>query len=450
MKRILVVDDDDAVQRTLERQLRSLGREVVQALDAEHALRLLDEQTVDLVLTDVRMPGPDGMELCRRIQSGWPELPVLIMTGFGTLDAAIQAIRAGAWDFLRKPFGVGELELALDRAKRDRSMRAELTRLRRVTRGERGPAGLVGASPPMQELFDRIERAGPSQVNVLILGPSGAGKERVARGLHQASPRAGRPFVAVNCAALPENLVESELFGHAEGAFTGAERARAGLFRAADGGTLFLDEVGELTLPAQARMLRAIEERRIRPVGQEQEIPVDVRLVAATNVDLRAAVEEKRFREDLYYRLRVVTMVVPPLAERGEDVLLLAAEFLDAIQERTGTSLSWDGRFEAALLRWSWPGNVRELRNALEGAAALAPDGVLLPEHLPAELRAGDAPSLSEEGRALALPPLAEVERRHVLKVLRATEGNRSKAARILGIDRKTLLARLKRYGMQE
>ena len=448
MATVLLVDDEAPMRRAVARQLDSLGHTAVQAADARQALELVDTRSFDVVLTDVRMPGTDGIGLCEALQLQLTDVPVVVMTGFGTLDMAIAAMRVGAWDFLRKPFPTEALGLSLHRALEHRRVRQELRLLRRVTESERGPGGLVGQSPSMRTLFERIERVGPTNVTVLVLGPSGVGKERVARSVHLQSPRKNAPFVAINCGAIPEALVESELFGHVAGAYTGAERPRPGVFRAAHGGTLFLDEVGELSLPAQARLLRVLEERKVRPVGQDTEESVDVRVIAATNVDLAAAIRDGRFREDLFYRLGVLTLTVPRLQDRPEDILLLASEVLDEQAQALGRPLELDDAFEAALLQWPWPGNVRELKNTLEAASVLSADGVLRFEHLPARMQGaatGGVPPAAPEG----FPSLDEIERRHILRVLRATDGNRSRAARILGIDRKTLLTRLRRYDIQ-
>lgn len=446
MSRILVVDDDEGMRGILLRQLRVLGHQATAVPGGNEALEALRSGTFGVVITDVRMPGIDGMQLCQRVQVEHPDVPVIVITGFGSMEMAVSAMRVGAWDFLRKPFDQEELELALDRALSHRRLQSEVQQLRRVTRGENGPGGLIGASPKMQALFDTIGRVGATNATVLIQGQSGVGKERVARALHSCSARSGRPMVAVSCAVLPEDRVDSELFGHDKGV-GGVDREREGLFRAADRGTLFLDEVAELPAASQARLLRVIEERRVRPVGRDREVPVDVRLIAATNVDLQERVAEGRFRKDLYYRLAVLELAVPPLAERGDDVLLLGAHFLSEQSRTLGRELSWDDGFEDALLRWMWPGNVRELRNVIEAAAALSPDGVLTAGQLPPAMaegwpRAVAVPTAEES----VPPPLSEVERRHVLRVMRFTEGNRSQAARILGIDRKTLLSRLKRY----
>jgi DNA-binding NtrC family response regulator len=450
MAHVLIVDDDRGMHRTLTRQLKGLGHTAESANDADSAIQAIQDADYDVVITDVRMPGRDGIELCQQLYLVRPDIPVVAMTGYGTLDMAVSAIRAGAWDFLRKPFDSEALELALHRALRHRVVKQELHRLRRATGEARGPAGLVGESPQMRALFERIERAAPTSVSVLILGPSGVGKERVARALHQSSLRSNGPFVAINCAASPGELVESELFGHEAGAFTGAGRAREGVFRAASGGTLFLDEVGELPASVQARLLRALEERRVRPVGRDRELPVDVRVLAATNVDLAEAVRKREFREDLYYRLKVLTLRVPPLRERGDDVLLLAADLLEEHGAISGQNVQLDPAFEDALLQWSWPGNVRELKNVLEASSALSVDNVLRVEHLPEEMRRSGPPELAASVEPTTLPSLDEVERRHVLRVIRATDGNRSQAARILGIDRKTLLSRLRRYGTDD
>ena len=442
--RILIVDDEAAMRRMLGRQLRSLGHHTTVADSGEAALGIIDNEPLDVVLADIRMPGMTGDVLCREVLGRAPDLPVILMTGFGTVDAAVDAIRAGAWDFLRKPFEVEELEVAVERALRHQRLRSELGRLRERACATTPFAGLLGASPPMQRLFSLVERVGRTTTTVLLHGESGTGKERVARALHQLSPRSQGPWVPVNCAAISEHLMEAELFGHTRGAFTGAERDRPGLFRAADKGTLFLDEVAELSPAAQARLLRVLEERAVRPLGEHRAVPVDVRLVAATHADLAAEVAAGRFREDLFYRLKVVTLVVPPLRERGEDVLLLGDHFVQEQAAAQGRALTWGDDFEDALMAWHWPGNVRELRNTIEAAATLSADGRLAPEMVPGGAAAG-APAAHRPPEQ-RFPTLDQVERRHVQRVLGAVDGNRSQAARILGIDRKTLRARLRRW----
>ncbi len=446
--RVLIVDDDSSMRRLLRRQLEGLGHTVQEAGSGEEALNLLESHEADVVLTDLRMPGLTGVQLCARILLAHPDLPVVVMTGYGTLDAAVDAMRAGAWDFLRKPFETEELEVSIERALSHRRLHAEVDRLRRMAGEDRGPAGLLGSSEAMRRLFRLIERVGRTQTSVLLQGESGVGKERVARGLHEVGTRSGKPFVAINCASLPDSLLESELFGHAEGAYTGAGGERLGLIRSADGGTLFLDEVAELSAGAQARLLRVLEERVVRPVGQDRSFPVDIRLLTASHVDLLEAVREGRFREDLYYRLAVLKLRIPPLRERGDDILRLARHFRDEQAQAQQRALSWTSGFEDALLEWRWPGNVRELRNVIEAAAAMSDDGLLDVDLLPEEMQQHTpvpGPSSDDPAR---LPSLEDVERAHVERVLAACEGNRSQAARVLGIDRKTLQARIKRWDL--
>jgi len=449
---VLLVDDDLELRELLREQLDATGDyAVVGAGNANEALGALAAQPIDVVVTDLRMPGTSGTQLCREIVRLFPNVPVLLMTAFGSLDAAIEAIRAGAYDFLTKPFEPERLELSLHRALADRSLRDEVRELRRRTGKRPGHAGMVGTSAPMERLYDLIDRVGHSQASVLILGESGTGKELVARALHERSNRAAEPFIAFNCAAMPEALLESELFGHEKGAFTDARTARRGLLREAEGGTVFLDEIGDLSPTLQPKLLRVLQEKRLRPVGGDREVEVDVRVLAATHHDLRTEVEAGRFRADLYYRLGVITIDVPPLRDRGDDVLLLAEVFLDeiAVRERSDPPEITDD-VARRLLSYSWPGNVRELHNCMERCVALAGEGgVILPEYLPAELlegpdESGLAESAEGEPRFLSLD---EVERRHILRVVDAVDGNKSKAARILGIDRKTLHARLARYG---
>ena len=446
---VLLVDDDRELRELLREQLEATGDYAVVGVgNAAEALSALSAQAIDVVVTDLRMPGTSGTKLCKEVVRLFPDVPVLLMTAFGSLDSAIDAIRAGAYDFLTKPFEPERLELSLHRALADRSLRDEVRELRRRTGGGPGHAGMVGTSAPMERLYDLIDRVGHSQASVLILGESGTGKELVARALHERSKRSGEPFIAFNCAAMPEALLESELFGHERGAFTDARTARRGLLREAEGGTVFLDEIGDLSPTLQPKLLRVLQEKKLRPVGGDREVDVDVRVLAATHHDLRAEVEAGRFRADLYYRLDVITVGVPPLRERGDDVLLLADVFLDeiAVRERSDPPEISD-EVARRLLAYPWPGNVRELHNCMERCVALAREGgVIRVEHLPAELQSADGDTGDSAEEPARFSPLYEVERRHILRVVEAVDGNKSKAARILGIDRKTLHARLSRY----
>jgi len=452
MSRILIVDDDPNMCLMLKAHLTRRAFDVVTcgaALEAFEAVRAVD---FDAVLTDINMPGLSGLALCERIVADRPDVPVIVITAFGSLDAAIAAIRAGAYDFLPKPFEIDVLVVALQRAVQHRALRAEVKRLRNAVDQARRFDEIIGDSEAMRRVYDMIERVQDSAASVLITGESGTGKELVARALHRKSPRSQGPFMAVNCAAMPENLLESELFGHARGAFTDAKVARTGLFLQAHRGTLFLDEIGELPLGLQPKLLRALQERVVRPVGGDAEIPFDARIVTATNRDLETAVEERLFREDLYYRVNVIPIALPPLRARGNDVLLLAQTFLDRFAARSNKHITGISAAAAArLLGYAWPGNVRELQNCIERAVALAQYAEIAVEDLPDRVRehrsthvviASDDPS--------ELQSMEEVERRYILRVLEDAGGNKTVAARILRFDRTTLYRKLERYGLGE
>ena len=445
---VLVVDDDRNMCELLADSLAPLGFDVTFTTEPERAETLARDQRFEAVVTDLNMRGIDGLELCRRLVTNEPTLPVLVLTAFGSLETAVRAIRAGVYDFLTKPLDIDVVALALERAVGHRALRREVETLRRVVAETRGFEELVGSSPSMLALYELLERAAPSEASVLVTGESGTGKEVVARALHQRSQRAKGPFVPVNAAALPDNLLESELFGHEKGAFTDARSARAGLFVKASGGTLFLDEIADLPIALQPKLLRALQERKVRPVGADNEVEVDVRIVAATNRDLEAAVEERRFREDLFYRINVIHVAVPPLRARGGDVLLLSQHFLERFAAQGQKRLSgFSDAAAARLLEYPWPGNVRELSNCIERAVALTRGSHIDDGDLPDKVRdyrghhvlvTGDDPS--------ELVSLEEVERRYIERVIEATHGNQSQAARILGLDRKTLHRKLEQY----
>ena len=447
---VLIVDDDENMCTTLVRSLDKLGLSAAAVTSAQEALvRLEAEHSFDAVVTDIQMKGMDGIALCERIAESNPELPVIVVTGFGSLEAAIRAIRAGAYDFITKPFDVDALHLTLMRAIQHRALREEVRRLRAEVRTASPSDDIVGRSPPMQRVYDLVGRVADAEVSVLITGETGTGKELVARALHRQSRRVARPFVALNCSAVPEALLESELFGHQKGAFTDARGTRKGLFQHAHGGTLFLDEIGDLPLALQPKLLRALQERTIRPVGADAEIPVDVRVVAATHRDLEQMVEDKTFREDLYYRLNVVTIDLPALRSRGNDVLALAQHYLAIASKRSQKNVVGI-RPEAAerLLAYPWPGNVRELVNCIERAVALTRHDELTVEDLPPKVR-------DHQRRTVVLVPdrldelvsMDEVERRYLEKVMEAVRGNKTQAAQVLGWDRKRLYRKLEKYG---
>ncbi|UJR83441.1 Hypothetical protein I5071_55090 [Sandaracinus amylolyticus] len=433
----------------LVKELGRRGFGVRHVRSANDALAAVEVEDYDAVVSDVRLGGMTGLELCERLVARRPELPVILITAFGDLDTAIAAIRAGAHDFLPKPFELEELAIRVTRAAELRALRAEVRRLREGIVTPAGIEEMIGEHATMQRVFAMIQRVASSEAPVLIAGETGTGKELVARALHARSPRAEGPFVAVNCAALPEALLESELFGHTKGAFTDARAPRAGLFVEASGGTLFLDEIAEMPLALQAKLLRALQEHTVRPVGSDREVAFDARIVSATHRDLESRVADGEFRDDLYYRLNVLQVRLPALRERGSDVLLIANHALKRIAQRSGKPVRGIAP-EAArkLLAYDWPGNVRELMNAMERAVALAEyDDVTvadLPEKIQAFTRSHVLVAADDPNELL---PLDEIERRYILRVIEAVGGNRTRAAEILKVDRKTLYTKLKSYG---
>ena len=442
---VLVVDDDKEMCELVEAGLRQRNYSVTWRLTPVEALELLDHEDFAVLLVDVHMDGMGGLDLCRAALAKRPDLVAVVMTGFGTMEHAIGAMRAGAYDFITKPVSMDALALTIDRAAHYRAMSDELRRLRRRVVMHELP-NVIGSSGPMQRVADVVGRVAETTTNVLITGESGTGKELVARALHERSGRRG-PFLAINCAAVPENLLESELFGHARGAFTDARSARAGLFAEADQGTLFLDEIGELPLGMQPKILRALQERKARPIGSTQEVPFDVRIIAATNRDLEHEVEQKRFREDLYYRINVVRIDVPPLRVRGNDVLVLAQYFLERFATRSNKKVTRLGRLVAdRLVNYDWPGNVRELENCMERAVALTSFDEITLDDLPTKLkdyRPTEVYATSDDPKEL--PPMHVVEERYMRKVLAAVSGNKTLAAKVLGFDRRTLYRKLER-----
>ncbi len=449
---ILIVDDERSMCELLETDLRLRGFSVQWHTAPAEAYRAIQGQDFDVVLTDVRMPGTSGIELCQQIVASRPEIPVIVMTAFGSLDTAIAAIRAGAYDFVTKPIEMDLLAIALQRAVRHRRLQQQIQRLSETAERNGRFDELIGDSVAMQELYGQLARLADTDSSVLISGESGTGKELVARCIHRRSRRSDGPFVAINCAALPETLLESELFGHAKGAFTDARSERKGLFLQAAGGTLLLDEVGELPMTMQAKLLRALEERRVRPVGSDREVDFDVRVLSATNRDLESAVEEKRFRADLFYRINVIQLELPPLRARGTDVLLLSQHFLQKFAAQSDKAVK--GIAEPAaerLLSYNWPGNIRELRNVIERAVALTQFEKITVADLPQKIREHQGSQFVISGQdPLDFVPLDDVQRQYILHVMEATGGNRTQAARILGLDRKTLYRKLKQYGMDD
>jgi DNA-binding NtrC family response regulator len=436
--RILVVDNDPEMLGVLQRHLARDGWTVLGATSGADALATLAREDVDVILTDLVMDGGDGLAVLREAQQHEPAPRVILMTAFGSLETAIEAIRHGAYDYLTKPFKLDEATVAIARALDDRRLREENRRLRTEVEQRSGLDAIIGRSAAMQALFEQIKAIAGTDATILLIGESGTGKELVARAIHQGSPRRDAPFMAVNCAAIPESLLESELFGHEKGAFTGADRRRRGLFAEANGGTLFLDEVGDIPLPLQAKLLRALQDRAVRPVGGTQPIQLDLRVISATHRDLPAMVADGRFREDLYYRLAVIPLRLPGLRERGEDIMLLVAHFLARAAGPLGKPLEgFDEEATAWLLAHRWPGNVRELENLVERAATLARGPRIALADLRTEYSvAGPAPGLR--------PTLAELEDQYVRRVLEEAKGDKAVAARILGVSVRTLQRRFK------
>ncbi|NDY43301.1 sigma-54-dependent Fis family transcriptional regulator [Dissulfurirhabdus thermomarina] len=456
--RILIVDDDAAIRDGSAQVLGRAGHEISEAATGREALDLLGRYAFDLILLDLKMPDINGLDLLRRIREQDPAVPVVMITAYGTMENAVEAMRLGANDFLSKPFEPEELRLVVDRTLQARRLALENLYLKEELRRQEGAPEIVGRSPALRRLLEQAERVAATDSTVLVTGESGTGKGLLARYIHEASPRRDRPLVAVDCSTLVSSLFESELFGHVKGAFTGASANKMGKFELANGGTLFLDEIANIDLDLQAKLLKAVEEKVISRVGSHRLTKVDVRIIAATNQDLRRAVAAGAFREDLYFRLNVVALETPPLRERREDIPLLVRHFL----ERYGRKYQRPGlRLAGDAMRWieayHWPGNVRELENAVERLVIFARGGTIGADDLQAAgllEAAGEtagpeaaSPVPGEAGRPL---PLDEVERRHVLSVLRRAEGNRSEAARLLGIDRKTLRQKLRRWGLED
>ncbi|MAE95705.1 MAG: hypothetical protein CL910_13700 [Deltaproteobacteria bacterium] len=451
-ERILIVDDDEALRESLGLLLAAEGYDAILADGADQALEQLEAAPVDLVLCDLRMPGMDGMELLPQIVRKVPGATVLMMSAYGSADLAIEAMKAGAYDYLAKPFQPSEVLLALRKARERESLRRANALLQRDVDRVVGERPIVAASPAMIEVLELIERAAEFKATVLLTGESGTGKEVLARAIHAQSGRREDAFVAVNCGAIPENLLESELFGHAKGAFTGADRARRGLFVEASGGSLFLDEIGELPVALQVKLLRVLQEEEVRPVGETKARPVDVRVIAATSRDLGQEIAEGRFREDLYYRLNVVHVHVPALRERREDIPLLVDHFVMRAQSRLGKNLRGVADDALGRLRdYAWPGNVRELENVIERAAILAQSDRITLAELPGNVVNGEAASASPEPGELSLKRARRrFEAELILKALEATGGNRTHAARLLEISHRALLYKIKEYGLRE
>ncbi|MGB9698384.1 MAG: sigma-54-dependent transcriptional regulator [Thermodesulfobacteriota bacterium] len=445
---VLVVDDDVITCNLLEEVLAKEGYLVDKALSGQEAIQKGESQLFDVVLSDIRMAEVDGMAVLKAFKQRSPDTIVIMMTAFGSIETAIQAIKEGAFDYVSKPFKLDEIKLTIQRALEQRKLFKENALYRQELITKYKLENIVGRSPQMLKIYKTIARVADSKSTVLITGESGTGKELIARAIHYNSSRASRPFIAIDCSSLAENLLESELFGHVRGAFTGAIANKRGLFEEANNGTCFLDEIGDISLAMQAKLLRVLQEHEIKRVGGTETIKIDVRIIAATNKNLEALVAEKKFREDLFYRLNVVTIHLPPLRERLEDIELLAEHFLNKFATENNKPVPHLSKEALELLkRYNWPGNVRELENVIERAVTLAQRPLILPEDLPRRIRQEQA-SPATVGFLPSKIPLSELEKIYIKKVLEETGGNKKKAAEILGIDRRTLYRMAARYGL--
>ncbi len=445
--RILIVDDEESTRELFAELLQRWGYEVEQTPDGHGALKIAAEMHPDVIISDLVMPKLDGLALVRALREDHPETPVVIITGKGTIDAAVEAVREGVFDFVEKPLDPARLKVILQRALEKKETLHEIQVLRRRLGRVDANVGLVGNAPAMRKAMELVEKVAPSKASVVITGQSGTGKEMVARAIHQLSPRRDKPFIAINCSAIPASLIESEMFGHERGAFTGADQRRLGCWELADGGTLFLDEVGEIPIELQAKFLRVLEEEKLRRLGGKSEISVDVRVISATNRDLKEEIKGQRFREDLYFRLNVFHLPLAPLKERREDIPLLVQHFIDRFSKEGGAKRV-EGVSQQALkllCDYAWPGNIRELRNSLERAVILCAGGLIDVEHLPPDLASGGG----GETAYFKLPygmPLRELEKEYILASLSRMQNNKARTAQALGISEKTLYNKLYRY----
>jgi DNA-binding NtrC family response regulator len=464
---VLVVDDDEAVRKACCQIAKGMGFAVVGADSATAARTILKHQRIDLLLLDLKLPGGGGLPLLEQVKTLHPDTTVIVMTAFATVSSAVEAMRIGAGDYLTKPFAMEELTAVLERAAQLHTMDVQSRLLRERLRTQKGIGGLVGNSPEMEKLYRILSKVAYSTHPVLILGESGTGKELVARSIHFNGPNAAKPFVPVDCGSLVPTLIESELFGHVKGAFTGAERAKEGLLASAEGGTVLLDEIGELPLDLQAKLLRALQEKEVRPVGSTTTKPISARVLAATNRDLGAMVEQGRFRKDLYFRLNVVNLRIPPLRDRRGDIAVLAMHFLEQMQKESGVARSFSDETLRVMSEYDWPGNVRELENAIERACALSSGPVLHMGDLPTQLQdfrmqrgpvfaADDDDELGVD-RAISgavgkggIVSIAEMEKKAILGTIRQLKGDKLMAAKLLGIGKTTLYRKLKEYGISE
>lgn len=448
---LLIVDDERAIREACREVAQSLGFNTFTADSAEHAYRVLETQEIDAVLLDLRLPGAGGLEALNQIKSRRPDAAVVVVTGYGTVQSAVQAMKNGAYDYVTKPFSLDELRLLLDRLVTHLKLKTENRMLREKIKSKHGFGSIVGRAPEMEKLYRIIAKAAHSTHPVLILGESGTGKELVARSIHFSGPFRDKPFIPVDCGSLVPTLIESELFGYVKGAFTGAAHAKDGLLAIAEGGTVFLDEVGELPVDLQAKLLRAIQEKEIRPVGSTKQVPMNVRILAATNRDLEQAVAQGTFRRDLYFRLNVLSLRIPSLRERRQDIPILAAHFLERLARASGQERILSDDALKAMLAYDWPGNVGELENCLERACAFTTGPTLHVGDLPPAVSNLQASASAANGDgANKIVPMSELEKQTILNTIAQLNGDRLLAARLLGIGKTTLYRKLKEYSSQD
>jgi two-component system response regulator HydG len=450
---LLIVDDERSIRDGCREVSQALGFTTYIADNAEHAFRVIETASIDVLLLDLRLPGPGGLEILREVKRRRPETVVVVITGYATVQSAVQAMKQGAYDYVTKPFNLEEIRMLLERVLGHLQLTSENRLLREQVKSKQGFGSIVGRSPEMEKLYRIISKAAHSTHPVLVLGESGTGKELVARAIHFSGPYHDKPFIPVDCGSLVPTLIESELFGYVKGAFTGAVRSKDGLLSIAEGGTVFLDEIGELPVDLQAKLLRALQEKEIRPVGGTKSIPINVRILAATNKDLEQCVAQGTFRRDLYFRLNVLTLRIPPLRDRKQDIPLLTGHFLERLARATGVQRNISDEALKLLLAYEWPGNIRELENCLERACALTSGPTIHVSDMPTSIQTwksqtqcncGDLPGMSEK-----ITTLVELERQAILQALDQLHGDKLEAAKLLGIGKTTLYRKLKEYGAE-
>ena len=446
---LLIVDDERAIREVCREVAQSLGFNAMVADSAEHVYRVLEAQNIDVFLLDLKLPGAGGLDALRRIKERRPDAEVIVVTGYATVQSAVLAMKNGAYDYVTKPFSMDQLKVLLERVRGHLRLKSENRMLREKVKSTQGFGGIIGRAPEMEKLYRMITKAAQSSHPVLILGESGTGKELVARSIHFSGPYRDQPFIPVDCGSLVPTLIESELFGYVKGAFTGAVQAKEGLLSMAEGGTIFLDEIGELPVDLQAKLLRAIQEKEVRPVGSTKRVNINVRILAATNRDLEQAVSSGTFRRDLYFRLNVLNLRIPPLRERRQDVPLLIEHFLDKLSRDSGRQLKLSDNAMKMMLAYDWPGNVRELENSLERACAISSGPILQMVDLPSSIT-GDGHSLSNRSESAKIISMSELEKNAILSTITQVNGDKLMAARLLGIGKTTLYRKLKEYAAEQ